>query len=281
MNETGIILCADDYAMTPGVSAGIRHLAALGRLSATSCMTNRPHWPQDAELIAPLRERIALGLHVNLTLGAPLSACPALAPAGTFMPLPRLLSLALRGIAPLDEIAAEIEAQLDAFVAATGHEPAFIDGHQHVHALPGIRTALIDALSRRGLEERVWLRDPADSVGAILRRGGQVGKALAVRALAAGFGRAAREAGFTTNRGFAGFSAFDPREDYGKAMGRYLTAPGAGHLVMCHPGEVDEEIRGLDPAVESRKVELDYLASDAFGDLLARRALRLVQSPPA
>ncbi|HVT56350.1 MAG TPA: ChbG/HpnK family deacetylase, partial [Xanthobacteraceae bacterium] len=33
-----IVLCADDYALSPGVSAGIRELLAAGRLNATSVM---------------------------------------------------------------------------------------------------------------------------------------------------------------------------------------------------------------------------------------------------
>jgi predicted glycoside hydrolase/deacetylase ChbG (UPF0249 family) len=45
---------------------------------------------------------------------------------------------------------------------------------------------------------------------------------------------------------------------------------------MCHPGYVDDELRALDPALESRVEELNYLKSDAFGELLDRRGLRLV-----
>jgi predicted glycoside hydrolase/deacetylase ChbG (UPF0249 family) len=44
---------------------------------------------------------------------------------------------------------------------------------------------------------------------------------------------------------------------------------------MCHPGYVDDELRALDPALESREAELAYLASDAFRDLLDAKGLRL------
>ena len=43
-----IILCADDYAMTEGVSRAIGELAAAQRLSATSVMVTSPHWPATA-----------------------------------------------------------------------------------------------------------------------------------------------------------------------------------------------------------------------------------------
>ena len=44
---------------------------------------------------------------------------------------------------------------------------------------------------------------------------------------------------------------------------------------MCHPGYVDDELRSLDPALESRVEELNYLKSDAFSELLEQRGLRL------
>ena len=41
-------LCADDYAMTPGVSRGILEALDAGALSATSVMTTSETWPDAA-----------------------------------------------------------------------------------------------------------------------------------------------------------------------------------------------------------------------------------------
>ena len=68
------ILCADDFAMSRGISDGILALAEAGRLSATSAMVNQPRWAEDAPRAVALRDRFALGLHLNLTFGAPLGA---------------------------------------------------------------------------------------------------------------------------------------------------------------------------------------------------------------
>ena len=84
------------------------------------------------------------------------------------------------------------------------------------------------------------------------------------------FGERARASGFVTNEGFAGFSAFDPRRDYAADFARFLAAPGARHLIMCHPGRVDAELERLDPATYSREQELEFLLSDRFEDVLAR-----------
>ena len=50
------VLCADDFALSPGVSRGIIDLIARGRLSATGCMTVSPFWPEHAEWLRPLAE---------------------------------------------------------------------------------------------------------------------------------------------------------------------------------------------------------------------------------
>lgn len=201
---------------------------------------------------------------------------PSFAPSGRFPPLRSVVLGALGRRLPLSEIAAEIGRQLDAFEEAAGRPPDFVDGHQHVHALPGIRRVLLDVLTRRG--GRPWLRDPADGPGAILARRASAGKALVVAGLSAGFGPAARRIGFETNRGFSGFSAFDPDAEIGADFARYVEAPGPAHLVMCHPGRVAPG-ETLDGVVEARERERAYLASDAFATLLSERGIVLVPRP--
>jgi predicted glycoside hydrolase/deacetylase ChbG (UPF0249 family) len=79
--------------------------------------------------------------------------------------------------------------------------------------------------------------------------------------------------GFALNKGFAGYSAFDPRVDYAADFASYLVAPGPAHLVMCHPGAVDDELRALDPAVESRERELAFFSSSRFREICAEARL--------
>ena len=66
-NTRAILLCADDYALHPLVNDAVRQLALAGRLSATSCMTTSPLWPQAAPALRDLRPRLSVGLHFNLT----------------------------------------------------------------------------------------------------------------------------------------------------------------------------------------------------------------------
>lgn len=279
MTTRRVVLCADDFGITEGVSRGILDLARLGRLSATSAMTNRPWWPHFAPALGELDGRLGVGLHLNLTLGEPLVAMRQLAPGGAFPSLSEVLRRAFLRRLPLTEIGGEIDRQLTAFEAALGRPPDFIDGHQHVHVLPGIREQLLRAVDGRGWRGRVWLRDPSDRLAAILRRRVAARKALTVRALATGFGTASRRAGFDVNNGFSGFSPFDPTRNAAADFERFFEALGPRPVVMCHPGHVDAELRTLDPVIEPRRQEYAYLASDAFGDLLSAKNITLAPRP--
>jgi hypothetical protein len=274
-----VVLCADDYGLTEGVSRGILEAAEAGGISATSAMTNMPDWPRLAPALRPLHERIGVGLHLNFTTAAPLGAVPSLAPGGRFPALPDLMRAAFTGRLNASEVRAEIERQLDAFEAAFGAPPDFVDGHQHVHVLPVIRPMLLQALGARRLKGRIWLRDPSDDVLPIIRREVSAQKALIVKALALGFRRAARAAGFDTNEGFSGYSPFDLATRPERVFGQALLDLGPRPLVMAHPGYADDTLRALDPDVESRPNELAYLKSDAFRGLLQARGLALVPRP--
>lgn len=251
----GFVLCADDFAMTEGVSRSILELLDHGRLSATGAMTNRPHWPGLAGALGAFAGRADLGVHLNLTCGAPLAPMLLVAPGGELPALRDLARMALRSAAARREIAAEIARQVDAFAQRLGRAPDFLDGHQHVHVLPGVRRAVLDLVAARYPGGETYLRDPSDSVGAIRSRGVAVGKALVIAGLATGLRRAASRRGIVLNRGFSGVSPFDPARDFGADLARFLHRPGPRHLVMCHPGFVDDELRRLDPVVATRPVE--------------------------
>ncbi len=256
------MLCADDYGMTSGVSKAILNLADRQRLSAVGCMTNFAKWPDHAKEIAPLANKIDIGIHLNLTLGQHLSNRNAVfAPAGTLVRHALLRQLDTNGM----EL--EIDAQCAAFEHAMQCQPDFIDGHQHVHALPIIRDALIRVVNRRYKVQKPWLRDPSDTLTSIFKRRVAVSKALTVKSIATGFSDLASASSIRTNYGFSGFSAFDVKRDFGTDFERFLVKMGSNHLIMCHPGFVDDELRGLDPVVDTRRQEYDFLFSERFEEM--------------
>jgi len=219
--------------------------------------------------LARLGEGVEAGLHLDLTLGPALTGLKSLTREGRLPTIMQMIRMAHARQLPEAELRAEIGAQIDAFGEYFGRAPAFIDGHQHVHMLPGIRDWLVDEATKRGLAGNIWMRDSADRMSRILTRGVQVPKAMTVALAGRGFGAHVRAKGFVTNEGFAGFSAFDPHRDYGADFARFLAAPGDRHLIMCHPGRVDAELERLDPATYSREQELEFLLSDRFKEMMA------------
>ncbi|MEO7009811.1 MAG: ChbG/HpnK family deacetylase, partial [Caldimonas sp.] len=142
-----LALCADDYGAARGIDDAIVELAAAGRLSAVSCLANGEHWNGDAPALRAVLGRADIGLHFNLSEGRPLSH--ELARAWPRLPaLPRLIALAHLGVLPLAAIHAELACQLEVFTTAIGAAPRFVDGHQHVHHLPGVRGIVLETIER-------------------------------------------------------------------------------------------------------------------------------------
>ncbi len=277
------ILNADDYGISTGVSRSIRELAAAGRLSATSAMTNMPAWSGEAAALRPLRERIAVGLHVNLTAGAPLADLPRFAPAGRFPGLPELLKGSLLGRLDRRELEIEIERQFDAFETWFGHPPDHVDGHQHAHALPTVRDALIDCVARRYASRPPLIRVPIAAMASLARLGATGMKGAFVGLVSRGFKERAGDAGLPVNDAFAGFSGFDMRTPYSAELVRALddrsVVSARRAIIMCHPGFPDAELAAVDPILERRAQEHESILG--FADLPARiwHADRAAQDP--
>ncbi|ASG19736.1 ChbG/HpnK family deacetylase [Nitrospirillum viridazoti] len=274
-----IVLNADDYGLSPGVSQGILALIRQGRLSGTSCMTATPFWPQHAPWLAEVADRADIGLHLTLTDQEPAGPCPALAPTGRFGSVGDLMIRSLTGrlmdTASQADLKAEIGRQLDLFEAHAGRPPSHVDGHQHVHLLPGVRGLVLDAVARRYPRGSVYVRDCAEPMAAVLARGVDSVKALIIASLARGLAAAAARRGIPTNRGFRGVYDFGPDRDFPALMARFLAPARDRALIMVHPALPDEVLAGLDPVVASRQVEQAYLSGDAFAHLLEEMGVRL------
>ena len=79
----------------------------------------------------------------------PLGDMPHICPDGQLPSLGVLSVAAVTHSLNLNEIAFEIDQQLDAFEAHFGQPPDFLDGHQHVQQLPGIRDLVVKCYQRR------------------------------------------------------------------------------------------------------------------------------------
>jgi chitin disaccharide deacetylase len=252
-----LVVCIDDYSLRPGIDAAVLSLAAMGRVSATSCMVGTPRWKRAAAELRSLPAGVLdIGLHLDFT-EAPLDASLR-SGLGAF------IARAYLGRLPPSRIAAEVRTQLETFVQAMGRAPDHIDGHQHVHQLPVVRDALVDEMARRGFDH-TWLRgtrpprsEPGTKPRVIAALGGNRLQALAAR------GRIPMSAHLL---GVYGFDA--DAQGYAQRLAGWLQRVATGDVLMCHParGGADE---GGDPISGARRIEYEVLASDTWPRLLAQ-----------
>ena len=270
-----LVVCADDYALTPGVSRGIRELLEAGRISATSVMTVSPHWPAEAEALRRVAGNADIGLHLTLTDQTPIGAMHGFARGGRLPSVKKLIALALARRLPLPDIEAEVARQIGAFLTHYGRPPRYIDGHHHVHQLPGIRAIVIAAAKRLG-DGAVYLRDCHEPGLRVIARSIAISKALLISALGHGFGPAARAAGLMTNSGFLGVYDFArEKRPFGELARRFVSGDADGAILMCHPGYVDADLAARDPMTKAREAELAYFKSDAWPALLAETGVEI------
>jgi predicted glycoside hydrolase/deacetylase ChbG (UPF0249 family) len=254
-----VALCADDFGLGPGICAGIVELAQRGRLSAVSCLVGAPAWREQAPRLGDMPASVQRGLHFSLTQGEPAST--ALQRVWPRLPsLPSLLLEAALGRLPVAAIAQEWRAQWDAFLAAVGRAPDFVDGHQHVHHLPGVRQVVLDAAAAAGIAVR--------NTGRVAGPGFAFKRLVIERSGGRALERLLRARGIAHNTVLAGVYDFAPRDYRELVRGWLAGAPAEGALLMCHPAADGPALPG-DAIAAARVREAHYLGSAQFVDDLA------------
>lgn len=264
-----IVLCADDYALTPGISRAIVDLASRGRLSAISCMTSTPYWAEHAAWLKPLVGKIDIGLHLTLVDETPITAMPHTAPGGKLPSIGTLIVRSYLGLLNLTEIEAETAAQFAAFEQALGVPPTHVDGHLHTHVLPGVRQIVLRHAGQ--CRPTPWVRNVCEPVSQILRRGIAIPKSMVLNSL----GRTiARDAAWQNhmNDGFSGLYGLVGHESYSAYFQEFVASDAQRLVVMCHPGAITPEDVACSHA---RANETAFFESAAFPALLSRLGIQI------
>jgi len=258
---TRLAVCVDDLGADTGVLGAVLALADAGRISAASCMVGGPAWRETAAALRAGGARgIDLGLHLDFT-GFPL-------PPEQAAPLRTVVLRAYLNRLDLQRVRAQIRAQFDAFEDTLGRPVDHVDGHQHVHQLPGIREALLEELARRP-GPRPWLRSTRHAPGLAFKP--RLLQALGQTPLA----QRARAAGYVQNRRLLGVYDFGGDAlRYRARLRQWLAVAQDGDLLMCHPsagaGDAADAIRA------ARQHEYAVLAGADFDALLAEAGCSIV-----
>lgn len=266
-----LIVTGDDFGSCEPVNEAIERAHREGVLSAASLMIGAPA-ADDAIARARRCPALRVGLHLVVVEGVPLlpaAEVPSLVDAQGEL----RTDLLAAGVAYFfsrrarRELAAEIRAQLEAFIA-TGLPLDHVDAHEHLHLHPTVWSLLVRALGELGLlRPRLGVRIPSEPPLVAWRAGGgPLASRLATRAGMApmtGLLRArARRAGLRTNDhvfGLGDSGAMDEARVLGVIA---LLPPGTSELYL-HPAT------GRAPVLD--RFMADYRHEDELAALLSPR----------
>ena len=242
-----LIVNADDLGRSSGVNRGVLRAHKAGIVTSTTLMANAPRAAEAAAAVRDQR-RLGVGVHLVLTFGRPLSpsqAVPSLVREdGTFPPRPHLV----RGRARGEEVLAEFRRQIDHATKLLGRAPTHLDTHHFVQDEPEVLWALESVAKERGLPARTQSRKQRDE----LRRGG-------VRTPD------------HFSRDFYGHEAVSV-----SALLRLLARlPEGTSEMMCHPAELDDDLRSSSYALE-RPLELETLTHPDVAAAIRQAQIRLI-----
>jgi chitin disaccharide deacetylase len=282
-----LIVNADDLGWTEGVNRGIAEAHRNGIVTSASLLANGGAFTS-AVAVARSTPGLGVGVHLNLSDGAPVAAPELLtslvSDSGEFEGGPENLLLRIaRGGLPLHEVEMEWEAQIEK-VRDAGIQPTHLDGHKHVHMLPGLFETALRLAKRYGIGA-IRVAHEASSLRAALSTGEELHTAAVLKqgVQARGLKFLARDAREQAER--AGIST----ADYfcGIAQTGEMTKEGVAQLVrslpegttelMCHPGYADEELQTTATRLQSsRQTELAILTDLGIRNLVASQGIRLI-----
>ena len=151
-----LIVNADDYGRSPGVSRGILEGHRKGIVTSTTVLINQPQVEQQlAEALAC--PDLGIGLHLVFTAYRPIlpaGSVPGLVDSdGVFLDQHEAWARAEE--IPVDQLRDEFAAQMDRFVSLAGRLPDHVDCHHFVHLYPPFFQEYADLAARHGLPLRV------------------------------------------------------------------------------------------------------------------------------
>ena len=282
-----LIVNADDLGWTEGVNRGIVEAHRKGLVTSCSLMANGRSFESALEA-ARSNPQLGIGVHLNLSDGPPTASAGEvrglLNEVGELEEGPEslLLRIASRSIA-MEEVEREWDAQIQK-VRRNGIEPTHLDGHKHVHMLPGLFEIALRLAKKHGIRairvahEESTLRSVLSSAGE--QRAGVVFKqgvqARGLKLLAPDAREMADHAGIATSDYFCGIAQTGVLTRQG--VEKFLESlPDGTTELMCHPGYVDEELRKTATRLqESRQTELQILTDGSLRKLVATRGIRLI-----
>jgi hypothetical protein len=271
-----VIVNADDFGYFRCISEGIVEAVQAGSVTATGILANGEELPASVSSLLAADRAVDIGVHLNLTWGAPLTPdiARSYARGGWFPHKMTLLRELVGGRLRQRDVKVEWSAQIERCFEL-GLQPRFLNSHEHVHMWPRLNALAWELAETHGIPHvRHVTPEWSRSVRAVPR-------SLAMSVLSQ-----ASSVSSQAGRGRERLSA--PRllglSASGRLDLRYLkrrfasVREGTIYELMCHPGRFDPE------EIQDRRLidyhrweeELRTLTDPSFHRFCTERGIKLI-----
>jgi predicted glycoside hydrolase/deacetylase ChbG (UPF0249 family) len=277
-----LIINADDFGLSRGITDGIILTHEKGILTSTSLMVNQPA-TEYAISRAEDAQDLGIGIHLNLTQGRPVlprdRVRTLIDEEGNFFTCGTLAKKLLRLQVSAYEIEAEFRAQIR-LMKSYGLMPTHADSHHRIHMYPSAARAFHNAILSEGIRraraprKQYW---PANGrwggphIGPLYRR-------LAAKSylefLQSVIFRDLQlpDAGVTFHPSYSGKLSALPTAWQNTL--RHL--PDGSYEMWCHPGFIENGFSGSDSIAEQREIEIGILTDKDLREIAERRGIQLI-----
>jgi len=288
-----LVVNADDFGLTEGVNRGVLEAHHRGIVTSTTLLASAPAF-ESAVRAAGSAPRLGVGVHLNLTEGhaiAKPSEIASIADAtGRFRHSPAgLVQAVLLGRARPQEIEREWAAQIEK-VAGAGIAVTHLDGHKHVHMLPGMASIIVRLTRQFGISAVRSAGESAVRVAPLVRRawhatdGSRTALGLLKQNLTA---RVFSTFAHTFRTGMHDANVVIPMHFHGFTETGFLevhrlkeilaTLPEGTSELMCHPGYSNEVLRQTGTRLLGQRItELEALTNPRVRELVDELGIRLI-----
>lgn len=240
-----LIINADDFGLTKGVSEGILDCIEKGVVTSTTAMVNGLYF-QEAIEEAKKRNFKNIGIHLTLTWGKPI------------LPVNKIQSLVDKNGCfykrtsedklNYEEVREELRAQIEKFLS-TGIKPTHLDGHHHFYAFDEEILNVVLDLSN---EYNLPLRGMPELKEHYTKKG-------------------VRSAEVFTSE------FYNENAEESKLLNLILSHKQFKTVeVMCHPAYVDEDLINATSYNKLREKEFKILISDEIKQLINKENIELI-----
>ena len=264
-----LIVHADDFGLSEKINEGILYAYRNGILTSASLMANGAAF-EHAIALYRTAPTLDLGIHLNLvnerTVLDSQKNSSLLDSKGRLHRNAKVFTRKyFTGQICLQEVKYELEAQIKK-VLSQGVKISHLDGHQHLHMLPGIHRIILELAKKYGVPA---IRLPSERVrGYMLQNIGMVPRVLELLVLNF-FCRLRKKGDFQRANHFVGFF-FGGRLNKSNLLTVLQSLPRTGTCeLMCHPGFDDPHTQYGD---------WDYHWSDELTALTDNEIVEFIQS---